>query len=136
MSDYDPWPHSVNVGSAVIYREGKFLLIQEKRKRIYGKWNFPGGRQDPDETIEETAVREAKEESGYEVKIIKLLVKIDHDKGSRTLNAFLAEIVGGDLKIQEEEIMDAGWFTYDEIVAMKSELRDAEYILSALEQTA
>lgn len=126
------WATGVNVGSAVIEKDGKFLLVQEAVGPPKGTWNFPGGRQDPGETIQQTAIREAKEESGFEVVIEKLLVKAERSTINTTLNAFEVKVIGGKLSFPREEILDAKWFTYEEIVAMEDQLRDAEYILSAL----
>ena len=131
--DYKPWPKDVEVGSAVIVKDGRFLLIQEKQTKVYGRWNFPGGRRDAGETLEETAAREALEEAGLKVNIVMPLIKLEHREDDLTLNAFLAEITGGTLKIPEDEIMGVGWFSPEEILVMRDSLRDAEYILKAIE---
>ena len=126
-----PFPPGVTVCSVVISDFNKILLIQEKGKEIYGKWNFPGGRLDPGESVEEGAIREAKEETGFDVRLIKQLLQVDRPGGT-VLNAFLAEITGGSLDIPDHEILDAKWFTLDEINNMKQNLRDADYILETL----
>lgn len=41
------------VAGGVIEQEGKYLLIQEAREDIHGKWNLPVGKQDLGETISE-----------------------------------------------------------------------------------
>ena len=45
----------------------KILLIQRKNEPFQGLWALPGGFMDMDETIEECACRELKEETGLEV---------------------------------------------------------------------
>ena len=42
---------------------------------------------------------------------------------------FSAKIVGGEINFNPDEILDAKWFTYDEILAMKSELRSADFLI-------
>lgn len=59
------------VAGCVIKKDGNYLLVQERQPKVYGKWNLPAGHVDKDETIEQAAVREAKEETGYEVELIK-----------------------------------------------------------------
>lgn len=59
--------------SVVVEQEGKFLLVQESkpgRERLY---NVPGGHVEGHETLQEAAVREVKEESGYDVELTGLL---------------------------------------------------------------
>jgi 8-oxo-dGTP pyrophosphatase MutT (NUDIX family) len=55
----------------VIEKDGKFLLVQEGHAGAYGLWNWQQGKVEEGETIEEAAVREAKEETGYEVSILE-----------------------------------------------------------------
>lgn len=53
-----------------IEREGKFLLIQQRIGEFHGgKWAFPGGRVKREESLLETAIREAKEETGLDVEL-------------------------------------------------------------------
>ena len=59
------------VAGVVIKKDGKYLLIQEKKPKAYMLWNFPAGKVDVGESIEQAAIREAKEESGYDVELIK-----------------------------------------------------------------
>ena len=47
----------------IIERQGKYLLVREK----YGDYKFPGGGAVPEETLEETLLREVREETGYTV---------------------------------------------------------------------
>ena len=59
---------TTNIAAGVVIKlDGKYLLIQENSPggKIHELWSFPSGKVDKGETIEEAAVREAKEESGY-----------------------------------------------------------------------
>lgn len=115
--------------------KGQLLLVQEKWRDVSGLWNLPAGIQDKGETLQETAVREAKEETGYIVRITNadpLVVKVS-DRSGRTLNSFAAEITSGELKINSNELLDAKWLTLDEIKKLDAEgkLRDTWVIKSA-----
>ena len=59
------------VAGAVLKKDGKYLLVQEAQSKAYGLWNLPAGRVDVGDTIEQTAVKEAKEESGFDVKLFE-----------------------------------------------------------------
>ena len=49
---------------AVLWKDGRVLLVQRANPPEQGKWGFPGGRQHLGETLAEAAVRELKEETG------------------------------------------------------------------------
>ena len=121
------------VAGVVLEQDKKFLLVQEAHPKVYGKWNLPAGRVDEGETIKEAAAREAKEEAGFDVEVGRELIVLHQDSTRPVLHAFDATITGGQLKVQEGEILDAKWFTLEEIRNMKPELRNAEFVLGAIE---
>lgn len=119
------------VAGVVIKRDGKYLLVQEKQPKAYGLWNFPAGRVDTGDTIEETAVKEAKEESGYDVELIGKIDIFQNTAEEACKHAFEAKIISGELEFPGDEILDARWFVYEEILAMKDKLR-SDWILGAI----
>ena len=112
------------VAGVVIEKDGKYLLIQEKKKIAYGKWNLPAGKVEGSDTFTKTAVREAKEETGLDVEIVRKLGVFHNDGEGAVKHSFQAKVIGGALQAKEDEVLGAKWFTYEEIVQMKSELRD------------
>lgn len=48
---------------------------------------------------------------------------------------FVAKQTGGDIAYDEEEIMNVKWFSYDEILAMKSEIRNVDLMIGAINNT-
>lgn len=121
------------VVSGVVIKEGdKYLLVQEKQKIAKGLWNLPAGKVEKGVSIEENAIKEAKEETGFDVKIIKKIGIFHYDGDNAVKHAFEAEIVDGELKFPKEEIMDAKWFTLEEIKKMKEKLRSG-WVLGAIE---
>lgn len=126
---------NVLIAGVVIEQDGKYLLVQERKPSAYGLWNLPAGKADEGETVEVAAVREAKEETGYDVKLIKKLEVYHSTLDSRQKHAFIAEIVGGNLSFPIDELLDAQWFTYEEIQKMKDNLRDPPFVLRAIEAT-
>lgn len=84
---------------AVIFRENKILLVRENTD---GDWALPGGWGDIGLTPSEVAVKEVKEESGFDVKAIKLLGVLDKKCHPHPPSAFhvykmfiQCEIIGG-----------------------------------------
>ena len=51
----------------------KILLVKRLTKPFIGYWALPGGRLDPGETVEETVIREAKEETGLDIRNLWLV---------------------------------------------------------------
>jgi ADP-ribose pyrophosphatase YjhB (NUDIX family) len=121
------------VCGVLIEKDGKFLLVQEKQPKAYKKWNLPAGKVDTGETLEQAAIREAKEECGYDVELVRELLVLHPAADRPVLHAYYAKIVGGELAFPEYEILNAKWFTRQEIVDMKDEIRTPEYVMGALQ---
>ncbi len=82
--------------------EGKVLMFKRNFYPV-DKLDFLGGYVDEWETIEQAAIREANEESGFEVKLIKKLWAYDYiDRGEKTSHIFLWEIIGWSLQAGKE----------------------------------
>ncbi len=98
---------------------GKFLLLQESRKVMKGRWAPPHGRCEASDKSEEAGViREAAEETGLAVKPIKKLLTQAADTKVKTVSFWLVTVVGGDVKIDASEAARHGWFSVDEILEM------------------
>lgn len=119
------------VAGVVIKKDGKYLLVQEKQPKAFGLCNFPAGRVDVGDTIEQTAIKEAKEETGYDVELMKKLDIFQESADKEVRHAFTAKIIGGDLKYPEDEILDVRWFSFKEIQEMKDKLRSG-WIIGAI----
>lgn len=106
------------VVGCLIKQDGKYLLVQEGQPGARGLWNLPAGHVDKGEELEAAAVREAKEETGYDVQLIKEIA-IYHETATKSVkHVYLAVITGGELKPQPEEILDVKWLTLDEIESL------------------
>lgn len=126
--------YSVLVGAVIIKKENKYLLVQEKQEIAYGLWNLPAGKVDEGFTVKETAAKEAQEETGYNVKLLRKIGVYQETEKSAVKHVFEAEIIGGNLNPPPDEILAAKWFSYEEILAMKDKLRDSSYIIGAVEE--
>lgn len=122
------------VAGTVIKKDGKYLLIQEKRPndpRVHELWNFPAGRVDAGDTIEQTAIKEAKEECGFDVELVRKLDIWQDSEKEPPQHAFEARIVGGELAFPRDEILDARWFSFGEVENMADKLRGG-WVLGAI----
>jgi ADP-ribose pyrophosphatase YjhB (NUDIX family) len=84
---------------AAVFQENRVLLVKE---RSDGHWTLPGGWADIGDAPSVAAVREVREESGYETKVTKLAAVYDrelHDHPPYPFHAyklfFVCEMVGG-----------------------------------------
>ncbi|XP_014672411.1 PREDICTED: 8-oxo-dGDP phosphatase NUDT18-like [Priapulus caudatus] len=111
----------------IINEVGQVLMIQEARRLSRGKWYLPAGRMEPGENIEDAVRREVLEEAGYECQVTSVLM-VEVDGRALWLRfTCLARVTGGNRKTEEDEnneSMQARWFTLDEIA--KLELRNTD----------
>ena len=118
----------------LIEKNGKFLLVQQAKKRIKGKWSFPVGHLESNENIFQCGIREIKEETGFDVKLTGI-VQIDNGNvlNENILSIFFStEIINENLKYNKKEILDVKWFTYDELLNMKNELRSYDLMIKCV----
>ena len=118
----------------VLEKEGKYLLVQEAQEKCYGKWNLPAGCLESNETLLEAAMREIKEESGLDVKLTGVC-----QLGNKKLEddifisiVFSTIVLSDNIKFDSKEILDARWFSYEELLSMRAQLRSEKLILGAI----
>lgn len=113
-------PEKQDIAGVVVRDErGRYLMVQEKRIDVRGKWNLPAGRVDPGETPEAAAVREAREETGYEVEIVgKPIFEGFIEPADRAFHIYAARIIGGERTINPNEVLDVAWLSYEEITSL------------------
>ena len=103
----------VLAASGVILQDKKILLLQRSHyTEHYAEcWGCPGGRAEAGETAEQNVIREVKEECNLDftpTEIIKTGIWQD-----RKYYRFLGNWTG-EIKIQEIEVLDYNWFSFDE----------------------
>jgi mutator protein MutT len=109
------------VADAICLKDGKILLEKRDEKLNQGgKYALPGGYLDRDETIEQAVLRELKEETGYEGKIIKLFKIVDDpDRNEDRQNVAFVYLVEAMEKTGEGdwESTEVAWFDLDKLPA-------------------
>ena len=120
---------------AVVWRERdgarQYLLARHNG----GHWSFPKGHVEADETEEETARREIQEETGLSAEIdtgFRQVVTYYPKPGVvKDVVFFTAVPSGGQERVQEEEIAEIGWFTFEEACPLVTFASDEEVLLAA-----
>ena len=88
---------AIVVAAAVVERGDTFLMTRRLAgTHLAGCWEFPGGKQQEDETLEQCLVREIREELACGVSIGRLLVTTAHAYPERhvTLHFYACDLVG------------------------------------------
>lgn len=102
---------------ALIVFEGKLVLIQRKNPPFEDCFALPGGFVDIGETVEDATIREAKEETGLDIELVKLLgVYSDplRDPRGHTVSVCYLATGSGTLKA-DSDAKDIGLFGLDGI---------------------
>ncbi|WP_336786474.1 NUDIX hydrolase [Paenibacillus sp. MMO-177] len=116
---------------AVVFRDNKILLVREK---MDGGWSMPGGWSDIGYSPKEIAVKETKEEAGYDTAAVRLLAVLDkkfHHHPPSPYHVYkmfiLCEIIGGQAEAGVET-SDVGFFGIDELPELSIERNTAEQV--------
>ena len=107
----------VRCAGAIVFDEsGRLLLVRRRNEPSRGAWCEPSGRCEPGETPEQACVREAREESGLEVRVIRRLgaVRVPHDEVDYVIEDYLCEVVGGSLEAGDDAD-EVRWVTRAEL---------------------
>jgi 8-oxo-dGTP pyrophosphatase MutT (NUDIX family) len=122
-----PKPNSiVPAASAVVIGDNNRILLQKRRDN--GLWSLPGGGMELGESIEETIIREVKEETGYDVKVLKCIGiytdpehVIEYSDGEIRQQfsiCFACEITGGSLEVSSES-KEVEFISLDQIKSLE-----------------
>ena len=114
--------YSGRTATAIIeFPQDTILLIKRDTVPFKGYWALPGGRAEPGETVEQTIVREVKEETGLDVTVVRKIGEY-HEQGIQGgveydyyPACFLVKVVGGEMKRQQGEIQEIQLFNLDDV---------------------
>ncbi|MEM7769494.1 MAG: A/G-specific adenine glycosylase [Cyanobacteria bacterium P01_A01_bin.37] len=111
-----PLPHK-HIGVGVIWNESGQILIDRRRQEglLGGMWEFPGGKIEPNETVENCIKREIQEELGIDILVGDRLITIDHTYSHFrvTLNVHHCHYQSGEP--QPIECDEVRWVTLEEL---------------------
>jgi len=111
--DNEPYPR---VTAALIISRGRFFIARRPAHKSFGLcWEFPGGKVEPGESLEQSLVREIREELCWEIGVRELFQRVRHrsEGFSIELYAFWCEILGGEMCLKEHIAFE--WVRPDEM---------------------
>lgn len=109
-------PHfDIGVGLILNQRNELLIALRPNDGMLGGLWEFPGGKNEQNESLEETVIREMKEELGVEVRVFEKFKMIKHTYShfKISLHAFWCSIVDGDP--QPKSSQEIKWVTLGKI---------------------
>jgi len=103
----------IKAGCVVMNDKKEVLLVTDKTRKI---WSFPKGHAESGETLEQVALREVREETGYEVEIMKRLTDIIYAHGETGELIRVAMFLAKPIKItgSPEKETYSEWFPIEE----------------------
>jgi 8-oxo-dGTP pyrophosphatase MutT (NUDIX family) len=129
-------------GGAIVAREGdalRLVLIATRRDASV-RWSLPKGHFERDETVEQAALREAREETGLEVDLVGELGTVDYwftdgdIRYHKFVHFFVMRPVGGDLSLHDDEVVEARWFAWEDALKHMAYPSERELIASSRER--
>ena len=105
----------IEVGAAILHRDGACFATQRGYGEFEGMWEFPGGKIEPGESREGALKREIQEELGVDIAIENLLCTTEYDYPSfhLTMHCYLCSIASGEIELREHK--SALWLTSDKL---------------------
>lgn len=108
----------------ILLKEQQVLLVRRKNPPGAGKWSLPGGKQEYGETVQQTARRELREETGLDCGPLILAGYVDsihyddagHITFHYTILDFAARYIGGQPQAADD-VLDWAWVSPDEFDA-------------------
>ena len=118
--------------AAVVQRDKRYLVCQRPaNKRHGGLWEFPGGKVEPGETLEDAVQRELAEELNVVVQTVGRTLFSVGDPGSQFVIEFVPVTIQGEPRCIEHSAID--WMPLDELPHLDlapSDRRFVEFLLS------
>ncbi|KUL34828.1 NUDIX hydrolase [Streptomyces sp. NRRL F-4489] len=104
------------VAAAVIVRGGRVLLVRRAVEEGVLRWQFPAGKVEAGESVEQAAVRETLEETGLAVVALSLLGGRVHPKTGRLMYYVACSPGSGEAYVADtEELAEVAWVAHADI---------------------
>ena len=127
----------IDVAIAIIRRGDQILVCQRKEDDSFGGyWEFPGGKLEPGETLQECIVREIREELNIQVLPLKQLASVEHtyDHVQVRLFPFICDHQTGEPQLLE--VQAAKWITANELPEYRFPAANQGLIAAVIKQLA
>ncbi len=112
---------TIEVVAAIVVNDGKILCAQRGKNKLdylSEKFEFPGGKLESDETLEQALAREMREELNMLISVDRLLLTVEHTYPDFKIimHSFICYTQSRDLVLNEH--LQALWLTIEELDAL------------------
>jgi NAD+ diphosphatase len=114
--NYEHFP-AIHPCAIILVRRGAEFLLVRKKEWQPGRYGLVAGFLDMGESLEECAVREVQEETGISVTNVRYVGSQCWPFPSQLMAGFVADFAGGEIKVAQDELEDARWFSLEEMPA-------------------
>jgi NAD+ diphosphatase len=115
----------------VLVERGPEMLLARARRFPTAMYSTLAGFVEPGETLEEAVVREVREEAGITVKDIRYFGSQPWPFPHSLMIGFTATYADGQITLGDEENIDAGWFTADNLPSLPSKMSIARKLIDS-----
>ena len=122
------FPHIHPCVIVVVRRPGEVLLARKAEWPI-GRYSLVAGFLDFSECLEEAVAREVMEETGIRINNIRYIGSQGWPFPSQLMAGFVADYVSGEVKVEEKELEDAGWYSVDDLPLLPPKRSIARYLI-------
>jgi 8-oxo-dGTP pyrophosphatase MutT (NUDIX family) len=130
--------HAESSGGVVLRRSARGIEVVLVGRIEPGTWALPKGTPHSGESREQTALRETREETGLEARIIEPIESITywfalrHARVCKTVYYYLMVATGGDTSLHDPEYDRVAWFSTDEALRIMTYPNEADMVRRAL----
>lgn len=106
---------NIEVVAAIFRKENTIFATEKGYGEFKGYWEFPGGKVEPGESLEEALRREIREELQVEIHIEEKFTELDYDypKFHLTMHCYFCSVLSGEITLVEAT--DARWLKKEEL---------------------
>jgi 8-oxo-dGTP pyrophosphatase MutT (NUDIX family) len=131
---------AVSSGGVVYTRDGDAIKIALCGRKAPPRWSLPKGTPERGESIVETAIREAQEETGLKVAVEEPIGSIQYwfvnpdqqTRYNKTVHFYLMTALGGSLEDHDPEFDEVVWFNPDEALQRLTFANEVKILNKAL----
>ena len=123
-----------SVAIAIIMRENRvFVARRANIEKLLGYWEFPGGKVEEGETLQQCLDRELNEELGIITKSGEVITKtiFEYEHGAFEIVALKCEIISGDIELRVHDKIE--WVEVDRLLELNllpADVEIAEYLIT------
>ena len=110
---------NIEVVAAIFRKDNTIFATEKGYGEFKGYWEFPGGKVEPEESLEEALRREIREELQVEIRIEEKFSELDYDYPHfhLTMHCYFCSVVSGEIKLVEAT--EGKWLRKEELDSVR-----------------